>query len=202
MFVFRRVLSLRTAFFAMALAAAAQVTSAPNLDSKDQPLVFKSKVNLIMVPVVVRDKKGNAIATLHQEDFQLFDNGKPQVISSFSVESLAAKAIPPIPPVGKTKAAQPAEPSAVTPDRQSLKPTVSSGIEVNGQAKGPALRPAVSDHLPSHPTLADKTTILRSRRTDCAMVMPRESLADKRIRPSAGTKTMRELIAYNALGVI
>ena len=101
----------------MALAAAAQVTSAPNLDSKDQPVVFKSKVNLIMVPVVVRDKKGNAIATLHQEDFQLFDNGKPQVISSFSVEALAAKAIPPIPPVGRTKAAQPAEPSAVTPDR-------------------------------------------------------------------------------------
>ena len=59
-----------------------------------------------------------------------------------------------------------------------------------------------SDHLPSHPTLVYKTTILRSRRTDCAMVMPRESLADKRIRPSAGTKTMRELIAYNALGVI
>ena len=70
-----------------------------------------------MVPVVVRDKKGNAIATLHQEDFQLFDNGKPQVISSFSVEALAAKAIPPIPPVRRTKASQPAEPSAVAPDR-------------------------------------------------------------------------------------
>jgi hypothetical protein len=71
----------------MALAARAQVGSAPNLDSKDQPLVFKSKVNLIMAPVVVRDKKGIAIATLHQDDFQLFDNGKAQVISSFSVEA-------------------------------------------------------------------------------------------------------------------
>src|SRR5215469_11247733 len=110
----------------MTLAAGAQAGGAPNLDSKDQPLVFKSKVNLIMVPVVVRDKKGNAIATLHQEDFQLFDNGKPQIISSFSVEALAAKAIPPIPPVGRTKAAQPGaaapaigndEPSAVVPDR-------------------------------------------------------------------------------------
>src|SRR4051795_1997606 len=117
MFVFRRVLALGTAFLVMALAAGAQVGNAPNLGSMDQPLVFKSKVNLVMVPVVVRDKKGNAIATLHQEDFQLFDNGKPQVISSFSVEALAAKAIPLISPVGRTKAAQPAEPSAVAPDR-------------------------------------------------------------------------------------
>ena len=101
----------------MVLAAGAQVGSAPDVGSKDQPLVFRSKVNLIMVPVVVRDKKGNAIATLHQEDFQLFDNGKPQVISSFSVEALAAKAIPPIPPVRRTKASQPAEPSAAAPDR-------------------------------------------------------------------------------------
>jgi VWFA-related protein len=101
----------------MALAAGAQAGSAPNLGLPDQPLVFKSKVNLIMVPVVVRDKKGNAIATLHQEDFQLFDNGKPQVISSFSVETLAAKAIPTISPVNRTKAAQRAEPSAAVPDR-------------------------------------------------------------------------------------
>jgi VWFA-related protein len=117
MFVFRRVLALGIAFFLMAPAAGAQAGSAPSPDSKDQPLVFKSKVNLIMVPVVVRDKKGNVIATLQREDFQLFDNGKPQIISRFSVESLTAKAIPPIPPVGTTKAAQPVAPSAVAPDR-------------------------------------------------------------------------------------
>jgi VWFA-related protein len=113
--VLRRVLALGIAFFVMALAAGAQVSSAPDLAPTDQPLVFKSKVNLIMVPVVVRDKKGNAIGTLHQEDFQLFDNGKLQVISHFSVETLAGKAIPPIPPVGRPKAAQPADNSA--PDR-------------------------------------------------------------------------------------
>src|SRR3954469_19263195 len=117
MFGFRRVLALGIAFFMMVLAAGAQVGSAPNLDSKDQPLLFKSKVNLIMVPVVVRDKKGNTVATLKQEDFQLFDNGKRQVISSFSVEALAAKAIPAIPTVGRTKAAQPTETSPVAPDR-------------------------------------------------------------------------------------
>jgi VWFA-related protein len=117
MLVFRRVLALGLAFFVMAKAASAQVGGAPNLDSKDHPVVFKSNLNLIMAPVVVRDKKGNAIATLHREDFQLFDNGKPQVISSFSVEALAVKAIPPTPPVGRTKVARSAEPSAIVPDR-------------------------------------------------------------------------------------
>jgi VWFA-related protein len=106
MFVFRRGLALGIAFITLAGA------QAPN----DQPVVFKSKVNLIMVPVVVRDKHGNAIGTLHREDFQLFDNGKPQVISAFSVERLPAKAIPLISPVLRTKAPQPAEPS-VAPDR-------------------------------------------------------------------------------------
>src|SRR5262249_19547987 len=103
MFAFRRVLAPEIVFLMMALTAQAQVGSAPNPALKDQPLVFKSKTNLIMVPVVVRDKKGNAIASLHQEDFQLFDNGKRQVISSFSAETSAAKSIPLIPSVGRTK---------------------------------------------------------------------------------------------------
>src|SRR4051812_15454347 len=116
MFVFRRVPTLGIIFFLIALAASGQVVSDPSLGSKDQPL-FKSKVNLIMVPVVVRNKKGNAIATLHREDFQLFDNGKPQVISSFSVETLASKATRLNPPPRGAAKGQPAETSAVAPDR-------------------------------------------------------------------------------------
>jgi len=47
---------------------------------------FKVNVKLVLVRVVVRDAKGNAVGTLHKEDFQLFDNRKPQVISQFAVE--------------------------------------------------------------------------------------------------------------------
>jgi VWFA-related protein len=47
-----------------------------------------------MVPVVVRDGKGKAIGTLQKEDFQLFDKGKPQVISRFSVEKAGETKIP------------------------------------------------------------------------------------------------------------
>lgn len=48
---------------------------------------IRSQTNLIVVRVVVRDAKGNPVSGLTRNDFQLFDNKKPQVISSFSAES-------------------------------------------------------------------------------------------------------------------
>ncbi len=66
----------------------------PEIASHDAPSTFSSKVNLVMVPVVVRDAKGRAIGTLKKEDFQLFDRGKPQVISKFTIEKADGRAVP------------------------------------------------------------------------------------------------------------
>src|ERR1700728_4051235 len=66
----------------------------PEMSTHDAPATFSTKVNLVMVPVVVRDSKGKAIGTLQKEDFQLFDKGKPQVIAKFSVEKAGEAAIP------------------------------------------------------------------------------------------------------------
>ena len=66
---------------------------APNVAetvTKEEPATFKARVNLVMVPVVVRNKAGRAVGDLKQEDFLLFDKGKPQVITRFSMESSAA----------------------------------------------------------------------------------------------------------------
>ena len=51
---------------------------------EDTSTTFKVKVNLIEVRVVVRDAQGNVVGKLGKDDFQLTDNGKPQVIARFS----------------------------------------------------------------------------------------------------------------------
>jgi VWFA-related protein len=60
------------------------------LTQRDAPFTFSTAVNLVLVPVVVRDAQGHAIGTLKKEDFQLFDKGKLQQISRFSIEKAEA----------------------------------------------------------------------------------------------------------------
>jgi len=57
------------------------------VSTQDTGTTFKVRVNLVTVRVVVRDAKGNIVPNLNKEDFQLFDNRKPQTITTFSVET-------------------------------------------------------------------------------------------------------------------
>jgi VWFA-related protein len=93
---------------------ASQPSAAPPAPAKpqaemathDEPAVFQSRTNLVMVPVVIRDKQGHAVGSLKQTDFQLFDKGKPQVITRFSLEQ------PAHPKDNKTAGAKPTGPDA------------------------------------------------------------------------------------------
>jgi VWFA-related protein len=60
--------------------------------SHDSPATFQVRVNLVLVRVVVRDSNGKVVTNLKKEDFQLADDRKPQIISSFSVETPASHA--------------------------------------------------------------------------------------------------------------
>jgi hypothetical protein len=64
----------------------------PEIATHQAPATFTSRVNLVSVPVVVRDSKGRAVGNLRQEDFQLFDKGKLQVITKFTVNQSSAGA--------------------------------------------------------------------------------------------------------------
>src|SRR5580693_233898 len=56
----------------------------------DEPPVFHVNTQLVEVDVVVDGKHGPA-ANLTKSDFTILDNGKPQQISLFSVQSSAAR---------------------------------------------------------------------------------------------------------------
>jgi VWFA-related protein len=57
-------------------------------------------VNLVLVRVVVRDNSGKVVTNLKKEDFQLSDNRKPQVISTFSTETPESHKVAPATPPG------------------------------------------------------------------------------------------------------
>jgi VWFA-related protein len=70
---------------AVALLAPAQA-DIPETTAHEAPVTFESRVNLVPIPVVVRDKRSNAVGNLTKDDFEIYDNGKLQVISKFSIE--------------------------------------------------------------------------------------------------------------------
>jgi VWFA-related protein len=71
----------------LALGPAVFAQEPAEMTSRDAPVVFRSRVNLVQVPVVVRDAQGRAVGNLRKEDFRLADKGKPQEITQFSVET-------------------------------------------------------------------------------------------------------------------
>jgi VWFA-related protein len=88
------------------------------MTSHDAPATFKSRVNLVLVPVIVRDSQGHAIGNLKQEDFQVFDKGKPQLITKFSVEKSGGAATLEKSTDGNLSQAAPGQETTLTmPDR-------------------------------------------------------------------------------------
>ena len=56
--------------------------------------IFRSTVNLILVDVVVRDKKGVVVKGLTADDFQLIEDGKPQQMVTFAYEEISKTSQP------------------------------------------------------------------------------------------------------------
>jgi VWFA-related protein len=90
--------------------AAKNSGSESEVSTHDTPATFKVRVNLVLVRVVIRDSQGRVVPNLKREDFQLFDNRKPQVISSFAVETPESHVAAP----AATASSEPVDPASVT----------------------------------------------------------------------------------------
>jgi len=56
-------------------------------DAEPEPMPIKVDVNIVSVLASVRDKHGTFISNLTKDDFQIFEDGKPQTIKYFSRET-------------------------------------------------------------------------------------------------------------------
>lgn len=66
----------------------------------DTSTAVRVKTNVVEVPVIVKDKQGNPFGGLQKNDFELYDDGKKQAVSFFSVENSAHKELAPAPGPG------------------------------------------------------------------------------------------------------
>jgi VWFA-related protein len=110
---------------AFAQQAAPPTQTATEMETKEAPAKFTSRVNLVPVTVVVRDRNGHAVGNLTKEDFRLLDNGKPQVIARFSIE-------------------KPGTPVILEKDSGDLEPQPEGKPPEAGTA--PAAPPVIADH--------------------------------------------------------
>jgi VWFA-related protein len=70
---------------------------APAATEQPPQPTFRTGINFVRVDVIVTDKKGEPVANLKQEDFEVFEDGKPQAIESFkliNVETTAETTVP------------------------------------------------------------------------------------------------------------
>jgi VWFA-related protein len=96
------------------VAVANAKSDAATAAANDRPrTAFRVDVRLVPVSVVLRDGKGQAVGSMGQDNFRLFDEGRLQVIKQFSVEAAEARiaaeratepvraqeAVPPVQPV-------------------------------------------------------------------------------------------------------
>ena len=69
---------------ALLAAAVASAAAAQNVGPLP-PLTAQVEVHVVNVDVSVTDRSGNPVLGLNKDDFEIFEDGRPQKVSNFSV---------------------------------------------------------------------------------------------------------------------
>jgi VWFA-related protein len=87
---------MRTTLVLMLLAALAQAPAPAPAPQPQQPAVtFKIEVNYVEIDANVTDAQGNFVRTLTKGDFQVFEDGKPQALTVFSMVDIPIDRVDP-----------------------------------------------------------------------------------------------------------
>jgi len=113
-------LPLLAAVFSTPWVIAGQASGEKEITTQEvqSPFKVQAQRNMVLVRVVVRDSNGRPVSGLQKGDFRLFDNGKPQEIDQFGVES-SSRTSPAAPPAPSK---EPEEEGASEPAAANLTP--------------------------------------------------------------------------------
>lgn len=81
--------------FSFTFSISAQIPQSTPVSKEDD--IVKISTTLIQVDATVTDKKGNVVLNLKPEDFEIYENGKKQQISAFSIINSAHKSSTDVP---------------------------------------------------------------------------------------------------------
>jgi VWFA-related protein len=96
----------------IALSAGQAAPPAPPQTAPPQTPTFKVQVDYVEVDVLVTDQQGGFVPDLKKEDFRVFEDGKPQSVSTFSLVNIPVER-----PDRPLFAAQPIEPDVESNER-------------------------------------------------------------------------------------
>lgn len=77
--------------FLFASLVAIGTVAVPSAQSQQKPPVFRLNTQTVSVDVIVRDSAGKVVNGLTRDDFQVFEDGKPEQITSFAFEQITNK---------------------------------------------------------------------------------------------------------------
>lgn len=91
-----------------------QVGTAQQPDQAAPTVTFQIEVNYVDIDAVVTDERGNFVGDLTKDDFELFEDGKPQQINTFALVDI------PMPAAGRASSAVPAAPADVKSNAEPI----------------------------------------------------------------------------------
>ncbi|HEY3884357.1 MAG TPA: VWA domain-containing protein, partial [Vicinamibacterales bacterium] len=77
--------------FSAAIAMAGFPAAAPAPQAQQRKPIFKLNTQTVSVDVIVRDSSGKVVSGLTRDDFDVYEDGKPEQITSFAFEQISNK---------------------------------------------------------------------------------------------------------------